>query len=86
MGVQTELKKTLEKMDHDDIQRRLSKDFNSQRVIKWKKNPPASYHTGGVWECQIRSVRSISPALMREYGNALDSEFLRTLLAEIWIL
>ena len=66
VGAQTELKKALEEMDHDDIQRRLSKDFNSDWVIKWKRNPPAASHMGGVWERQKRSVRSILSALMRE--------------------
>ena len=83
VGAQTELKKALEEMDHDDIQRRLSKDFNSDWVIKWKRNPPAASHMGGVWERQIRSVRSILSALMREYGHVLDDESLRTLMAEV---
>ena len=39
VGAQTEFKKALEEMDHDDIQRRLSKDFNSDWVIKWKGIP-----------------------------------------------
>ena len=56
VGAQTELKKALEEMEHDDIQRRLSKDFNSDWVIKWKRNPPAASHMGGIWERQIRSV------------------------------
>ena len=83
VGAETELKKALEEMDHDDIQRRLSKNFSSDWVIKWKRNPPAASHMGGVWECQIRSVRSILSALMREYGHVLDDESLRTLMAEV---
>lgn len=39
MGPQTELKKALEEMDHDDIQRCPSKDF-TEWVIKWKNNLP----------------------------------------------
>ena len=71
-------------MDHKGIQRRLCKTFNADWVIQWKQNPPAASHMGGVWECQIRSVRSILSALMREYGHALDDESLyRTLLAEV---
>ena len=27
--------------------------------IKWKRNPPAVSHIGGIWECQIYSVRGI---------------------------
>ena len=83
VGAQTELKKALEEMDHDGIQRRLSKDFNADWVIRWKQNPPAASHMGGVWERQIWSVRSILSALMREHGHVLDDESLRTLLAEV---
>ena len=83
VGAQTELKKALEEMDHDGIQRHLSKEFNADWVIRWKQNPPAASHMDGVWERQIRSVRSILSALMREHGHALDDESLRTLLAEV---
>ena len=37
VGPQTELKKALEEMDHDDIPRCPSKDF-TEWVIKWKNN------------------------------------------------
>ena len=36
----------------------------SDWVIKWKRNPPAASHMGGIWECQIRSAGSILSALM----------------------
>ena len=55
----------------------------SDRVIKWKRNPPAASRMGGVRERQIRSVRSILSALMREYGHVLDDESLKTLMAEV---
>ena len=38
---------------------------------------------GGIWERQIRSVRSILSALKREYGHVLDDESLKTLMAEV---
>ena len=37
---------------------------------------------GGVWERQIRSVRSILSSLMKTHGHVLDDESLRTLLTE----
>ena len=40
MGAQTELKKALEEMDHDGIQRRLSKDFNADWVIRIPQRLP----------------------------------------------
>ena len=38
---------------------------------------------GGLWERQIRSVRSILSALMWEYDHSLDDESLGSLLAEV---
>ena len=49
VGPQTELKKALEEMDHDDIQRCPSKDF-TEWVIKWKNNLPDASHMGNIWE------------------------------------
>ena len=40
VGAQTKLKKALEEMDHEGIQRRLCKNFNADWVIRWKQNPP----------------------------------------------
>ena len=80
-GPVREIKKALEETDRHDIQRRLSKD-NSDWVIKWKKKTAAP-HMGGLWERQIRSVRSILSALMWEYDHSLDDESLGSLLAEV---
>ena len=55
----------------------------SDWVIKWKRSPPAASRMGGVWERQIRFVRSILSPLMREYGHVLDDVSLRTLMAEV---
>ena len=38
---------------------------------------------GGLWESQIRSVRSILSALMWEYDHSLDDESLGSLSAEV---
>ena len=37
---------------------------------------------GGIWERQIRSVRNVLTALLREHSSALSDESFRTLLAE----
>lgn len=83
VGAERELKKALEEMDHSAIQNSLSKDHKVDWMIQWKQNPPVASHMGGVWERQIRSVRSILAALMREHCHALDDESLRTLLTEV---
>ena len=83
VGAERELKKALDELDHSAIQRNLCKDFNSDWIIQWKQNPRAASHMGGVWERQIRSVRSNFFALMREHGHTLDDESFRTLFTEV---
>jgi hypothetical protein len=39
-------------------------------------------HMGGVWERQIRTVRSVLSALLQSNGSQLDDELLRTLMCE----
>ena len=64
VGAERELKKALDELDHNTIQRSVCRDFNADWIIQWKQNPPAASHMGGVWERQIWSVRSILSALM----------------------
>ena len=52
-------------------------------MITWKRNPAATSHMGGVWERQIRAVRSVFSALMREHSTNLDDASFRTLIAEV---
>ena len=52
-------------------------NFLRQNSIQWCFNPPAASHMGGVWERQIRSVRRIRSALMKE--QVVDDESLCTL-------
>ena len=51
--------------------------------IKWKRNPPAACHMGGIWECQIRSARGILASLLQTHSLSLDGESLQTLMAEM---
>ena len=83
VGAKNELKKALEEMDQSAIQRSLCRDFKADWIIQWKQNPPAASHMGGVWERQIRSIRSILSALMRDFGRTLDDESFSTLLTEV---
>ena len=50
--------------------------------IDWIKNPASEGIFGGVWERQIRSIRNVMNGLIRENGNRLDEESLRTFLYE----
>ncbi|KXJ08734.1 hypothetical protein AC249_AIPGENE20872 [Exaiptasia diaphana] len=50
--------------------------------FEFKMNSPSSSHMGGIWERQIRTVRSVLNALLDESGHQLNDEALRTLLCE----
>ena len=49
-----------------------------QKEIRWKFNPPAASHMGGIWERQIRTIRKLLSALMNQ--QQLTDEALHTLL------
>ena len=51
--------------------------------IDWIRNPAMASNFGGAWERQIRSVRNIMAALMKQHGHSLDGESLQTLLCEV---
>ena len=80
VGAENELRKALSELDHEKIKGFLQQ--HGADWIEWKRNPPAASHMGGVWERQIRSVRSILSSLMKTHGHVLDDESLRTLLTE----
>ena len=46
-------------------------------------NVPKASHFGGVWERQIRTVRSVLNPLMRNNSTRLDDESFRTLMCEV---
>ena len=45
-------------------------------------NVPHASHMGGVWERQIKTVRSVLTGHLENHGNQLDDESLRTLMIE----
>ena len=44
---------------------------------------PSASHLGGVWETQIRTVRSVLVPMLEKSRSQVDEEFLRTLLSEV---
>ena len=50
--------------------------------IQWKRNPPTASNIG-VWECQIRSARSVLIALLKIHATSLNDESLWTFLAKV---
>lgn len=65
----------------------LMKGMNGERVkalgCEFLMNPPAASHMGGVWERQIRTIRSVLTAILDESAQRLDSSSLRTFLYEV---
>ena len=45
-------------------------------------NLPSASHTGGVWERQIRTIRSILSALLEKSASSLDGESFHALICE----
>ena len=77
VGAEAELKKAIDEIDDQKVKAELLK-----AKIDWIKNPASASNFGGVWERQIRSIRNVMSGLIREHGNRLDEESLRTFLCE----
>ena len=77
LGAKHELKENLKLMNWDSIQSKLA-----DSGCEFKFNPPASSHMGGVWERQIRTVRTVFAGLLDSVAGRLDSSTLRTLMYE----
>ena len=72
VGGQRELKGLLNEWNQSKIE-----DHLLRKEIQWCFNPPAASHMGGVWERQIRTVRSILTNLVGQ--QTLSDEKLTTL-------
>ena len=77
VGAKHELKEALKQLDHDRI-----KVFMAERQCDFVMNAPNSSHVGGVWERQIRSVRSVLTSIVQEHPSRLDMASFRTFLYE----
>lgn len=76
-GASTELKAALGEMDNGKL-----KDFVSQHMIDFRFNPPSASHAGGVWERQIRTIRSILTTMLTRLTHPPDSTTMRVFLYE----
>lgn len=65
----------------------LMKGMEQERVkelgCNFVMNPPVSSHMGGIWERQIRTVRSVLTSILEQSAERLDSSSLRTFLYEV---
>ena len=77
IGGNKELRASIEEWNKDPkVRRQLL-----LKQIQWEFNPPAASHMGGIWERQIRTVRKVLNAMLR--NQVLDDERLSTLFCEI---
>lgn len=74
VGARREFAEALIQMDEDQL-----KELGCEFVM----NTPASSHMGGVWERQIRTIRSVLTSILEESARQLDCSSLRTFLYEV---
>ena len=77
VGASRELSEALKEIDCERV-----REYLVRNGCEFVFNPPHASHMGGVWEHQIRTVRNILSALLKDHGSQLDDEGLRTLMAE----
>lgn len=75
VGAEKELREALKNLNQDKIRSAML-----QQGIKWRFNPPAASHHGGVWERLIRMVRNVLKSVLNQ--QVLDDEGLQTVLCE----
>ena len=81
VGTNNEFKKALKELDDTKIAMYLQAEACDW--IKWDFNTPNASHMGGVWERQIRTVRSILTALLKSHDQVLNDESFNTLIKEV---
>lgn len=81
IGAERELREALAEMDESKVERFLLSEGCD--YFAFNMNVPHSSHMGGVWERQIRSVRSVLAGLLHLHGQQLDDESLRTFMSEV---
>ena len=80
IGARRELKEVLAEMDQSQVKQEVLKE--NCDWFELKLNVPTASHMGGVWECQIRTVRSVLSALLEKNGHQMNGEALRTFMCE----
>jgi len=66
----------------DNIEDEQIREFLLSQSCDYITNFPHASHQGGVWERQIRTLRSVFNSLLSAQGSQLDDEGLRTLFCE----
>ena len=84
IAAKRELREALQSMDQSKISAQLLKE--NCDWITFKMNPPSASHAGGVWERQIRAIRSVLSALLEKSTSSLDGESFHTLICETEVI
>ncbi|KAK0147343.1 hypothetical protein N1851_013244 [Merluccius polli] len=74
VGARREFAEALKEMDQEELK---------QLGCEFIMNTPASSHMGGVWERQIRTIRSVLTSILEQSATQLDCSSLRTFLYEV---
>ncbi|KAM7424138.1 hypothetical protein PAMA_000472 [Pampus argenteus] len=77
VGAKNEMAKALKELNKERVAAYLA-----DNQCDFQMNTPHSSHTGGVWERQIRTVRSVLSTVIAESAGRLDDTSLRTFLYE----
>lgn len=77
MGARNEFKESLKQVDTKALN-----EFLSEKQCEFVFNAPSASHAGGIWECQIRTVRNVLNATLVQCPGRLDDASLRTLFYE----
>ena len=73
-----ELREQLQKWDLHHIDTWMKK-----HSVQWIFLPPRSPHMGGIWEREVRTIKSVLSSIMKEQIIKLNDDCLNTLLCEI---
>ncbi len=77
MGAKNELKAALKEMNTERVTA-----FLSEKQCEFVMNAPHASHVSGVWECQIRTLRSVLNVILALHPGRLDDSSLRAFLYE----
>lgn len=77
VGAKNELQRSLKELDKDRIATYLAR-----KQCDFLMNVPEASHMGGVWERQIRTVRSVMSSVLTQATGRLDDTSLRTFFYE----
>ena len=80
VGAKNEQNAAIDAMRDDKLRQFL---LRNGADIEFKMNVPSASHMGGVWERQIRTVRSVLAPMLHQHGMQLDDDSLRTLFYEV---